>query len=292
MTVLPMHEFLLWNNCNNNCKFCWQRKDKQSTIDEQLEAIALTIDYIKNLQNFHILIIGGEIFSETNTQVKLDLYGLFLHIINKMLKNEIDKCYINTNILYDLNSLLIPVLELFNTANLIKRIHFTTSADDFGRFVNKTSKNLFYKNLKYIRSKYPDLYIICNIILTDSFCDAILNDQFNIKEYKTKYNVDVNTIPYIKYGTIVEAPTKEKVFNTLLHLKQQDSDYLLKYINNYLLGQEFNLHQYKNGKLANVTADKSECGHSENFKNCYSDSDSCFVCDCKELKKVLFGDNQ
>ena len=64
-----------------------------------------------------------------------------------------------------------------------------------------------------------------------------------------------------------------------------------EYINNYLVGQEFNLHQYKNSKLVNVTADKSKCGHSENFKNCYSDSDSCFVCDCKELKEVLFGDN-
>ena len=52
MTILPMHEFLLWNNCNNNCKFCWQRKDKQSTVDEQLEAISLTIDYIKDFKEF------------------------------------------------------------------------------------------------------------------------------------------------------------------------------------------------------------------------------------------------
>ena len=289
MTVLPMHEFLLWNNCNNNCKFCWQRKEKQSTLDEQLEAISLTIDYIEDLRNAHVLVIGGEIFSETNTQIKLDLYGLFLHIINKMLKNEIDQCYINTNLLYKLDSLLIPVLELFNTANLIKRIHFTTSADDFGRFSNNTSKTLFYSNLKELRKRYPDLYIICNIILTNSFCDEILSDNFNIKEYMNTYQVDVNTIPYIKYGIEISAPTREKVFNTLVHLDKQNPGYLLKYTNNFLLGQEIILHQYKNGILVDVTSDKNSCNHSENFTRCYSDSNECFICDCKQLRETICG---
>lgn len=288
MTILPMHEFLLWNNCNNNCKFCWQRKDKQSTVDEQLEAISLTIDYIKDLKNFHILVIGGEIFSEANIQVKLNLYGLFLHIIDKMLKNEIDNCYINTNILYDLNSLLIPVLQLFSTANLINRIHFTTSADEFGRFSNINLKNLFYKNLKILREQYPDLYIICNIILTNDFCDMVLTDEFNLKEYKNKYLVDVNTIPYIKFGTEIAAPTREKVFKTLLHLDNQDPKYLLKYTNNFLLGQEIVLHQYQKGTLVNVTSDKSLCNHSENFKQCYIDSDECFICDCAKLRKTIY----
>jgi biotin synthase-like enzyme len=27
MIFKPIYEFLLWNNCNNNCKFCFQRKD-------------------------------------------------------------------------------------------------------------------------------------------------------------------------------------------------------------------------------------------------------------------------
>ena len=289
MTILPMHEFLLWNNCNNNCKFCWQRKDKQSTIDEQLEAISLTIDYIKDLKNFHILVIGGEIFSEANIQVKLNLYGLFLHIIDKMLKNEIDNCYINTNILYDLNSLLIPILKLFDTANLISRIHFTTSADEFGRFGNMSSKELFYKNLLTIRKLYPALYIIANIILTKDFCNKVMNSEFNIREYKEKYKIDVNTIPYIKYGKEISAPSRKLVFDTLVKLDQQDPGYLLKYTNNMLLGQKFYLHQYQNGKLEHASAGINECGHSENLTRCYSDSDNCFICDCKLLREMICG---
>ena len=289
MKVLPMHEFLLWNNCNNNCKFCWQRKEKQSTEEEQVEAIDLAHEEITKLKDAHVLIIGGEIFSETNKRIILNLYGLFLSIISKMLKNEIDQCYINTNLLYDMDKLLIPVLKMFDTTGLIKRIHFTTSADDFGRFSNDNTRKLFYDNLQDLRKKYPDLYIICNIILTDYFCDAILTDKFNIKEYKDKYTVDVNTIPYIKYGTIIEAPTREKVFNTLIHLDQQDPGYLLKYTNNFLLGQEITLHQYQNHSLVDVTSDKSSCNHSENFKRCYSDSDECFICDCEKLRKNICG---
>lgn len=288
MIVLPMHEFLLWNNCNNNCKFCWQRKDKQSTKREQIEAIDLTIAYLEDLKDAHVLVIGGEIFAEQDTTIKNRLQDLFLKIIQKMLINEIDNCYINTNLLYNLDSLLLPVLENFAKNSLIQRIHFTTSADDFGRFDNQVTKSLFYKNLLTIREKYPELYIICNIILTDNFCDMILTDEFNIKEYMLKYKVDVNTIPYIKYGTIVGAPTREKALNTLLHIKQQDSDYLLRYLNNFLLGQEFNLHKYVNGKLMDVSADYNPCGHSENFTRCYSDSDNCFICDCAELRTLLY----
>lgn len=285
--MLPINEFLLWNNCNNNCAFCWQRKDIQSTLQEQLEAIELTENYIKTLKDSHILIIGGEIFSEIKPEIKAGLYELFIQIAEKMINNEIELCYINTNILYDMNSLLLPILSIFEGLSLIERIHFTTSADDYGRFINDSSKNLFYKNLKKLRRLYPNLYIICNIILTDGFCTNVLNDEFNIKEYKKKYSVDVNTIPYIKYGKVIEAPTRQKVMNTLLHLNDQDEGYLEKFCNNFLLGQTFHLHKYIKGKLEDVTADKSICGHSENFKKCYSDSDECFVCDCRKLKEQI-----
>ena len=117
--MLPINEFLLWNNCNNNCAFCWQRKDIQSTLQEQLEAIELTENYIKTLKDSHVLIIGGEIFSEIKPEIKAGLYELFMQIAEKMINNEIELCYINTNILYDMNSLLLPILSIFEGLNLI-----------------------------------------------------------------------------------------------------------------------------------------------------------------------------
>ena len=121
--MLPINEFLLWNNCNNNCKFCWQRKDKQSSHDEQIQAIDLTENYLKTLKDSHVLFIGGEIFAEKDPEIKSRLYDLFIQTAEKTNYNEIELCYINTNILYNMNDLLLPVLEIFNGLNLIKRIH-------------------------------------------------------------------------------------------------------------------------------------------------------------------------
>lgn len=285
--VLPVNEFLLWNNCNNNCKFCWQKKDKQSSKDERLESIQLVYEAVHDLTNSHVLFVGGEIFSEKDEDVKEGLFKLFELTFNKMEKNELDLCYINTNILYNINDILLPVLKEIEKRNLGKRVHFTTSADHYGRF--NDTESLFYDNLKLIRENFKDLYIICNIILTKPFCDDVLNNKFNIKEYKEKYDVDVNTIPYIKYGTVIGAPTREEVFSTLMHLEEQDPGYLEKYCNNFLLNQQIILRQYKDHKLQFVSADKSPCTHSENFKRCYADSDECFVCDCAKLKDLVKG---
>lgn len=285
--VKPINEFILWPNCNNNCKFCWQKKEKQSTIEERLESIQLVYETVHDLQDAHVLFVGGEIFSEKNENVKQALIKLFELTFNKMEKNEIEICYINTNILYDLNTLLLPILTELEKRNLQQRVHFTTSADYYGRFVN--TENLFYDNLKLIRSRFKDLYIISNIILTKPFCDDILSDKFNIKEYKEKWNVDVNTIPYIKYGTDIGAPTREEVFEALLHLDKQDPGYLTKYCDNFLLNQPILLRSYKDHKLNFVSSDKSPCTHSENFTRCYSDSDTCFVCDCAILKDLVKG---
>jgi len=174
--------------------------------------------------------------------------------------------------------------------NLHNRVHFTTSADYYGRF--NATEHLFYDNLKLIRSRFKDLYIICNLILTKPFCDDILSDKFNIKEYKETWGVDINTIPYIKYGTIIGAPDRKTVFKALLHLDKQDPGYLIKYCDNFLLNQPILLRHYINHKLEFISSDKSPCMHSENFKRCYSDSDTCFVCDCAILKDLVKGNSE
>lgn len=283
--MLPINEFLLWNNCNNNCKFCWQKKEKVSTVEERLLSIDLVKERIKFLTNSHVLYVGGELFSEQNFYVKEALLDLFDLTFKKMLNLEIDICYINTNLLYDINDILIPILNMAKKNNLIERLHFTTSGDKYGRFSN--TESLFYKNIEVIRHTYPSLYFICNLILTNNFCDDILNDNFNLKEYCMKYNIDVNTIPYIKYGKIIQAPPRKKVFDTLLKLDTQYPGYLKRYCNNFILNQPIFLTQYKDQKLIDVTSQKSECNHSVNFKKCYSDSEECFVCDCKKLIKAM-----
>ena len=284
--MLPINEFLLWNNCNNNCKFCWQRTEDMSSKEEKLLAIQLVKEYLRDLKNSHTLFVGGELFCEQDSEIKYRLYDLFQFTVSKMLIGELDLCYINTNILYDMVELLFPVLNLLKKHNLLNKVHFTTSGDDYGRFNAKTRK-LFYKNLHILRKLYPDLMIIVNLILTKDFCEDILEDKFHLGEYVEKYGIDVNTIPYIKYGEDIKAPSRELVFKTLYKLDKQKPGYLLKYCNNFLLGQDIILHKYVKGQLLDVTSRKSICGHSENFTLCYSDSDKCFICDCDLIRSSL-----
>lgn len=284
--MLPINEFLLWNNCNNNCKFCWQRIEDMSTKEEKLLAIQLVKEYLRDLTNSHTLFVGGELFCETDPEIVYRLYDLFQFNVSKMLSGELDLCYINTNILYDISPLLLPVLTLLEDNGLLHRVHFTTSGDKYGRFTKK-SRLLFYKNLQLLRKLYPDLMIIVNLILTKDFCEDILNDKFDLGLYMNQYQIDVNTIPYIKYGDDIKAPSRELVFKTLYKLDKQAPGYLLKYCNNFLLGQDIILHKYIKGQLIDVTSRKSMCGHSENFTLCYSDSDHCFICDCDTIRSTL-----
>lgn len=285
--MLPIHEFILWNNCPNNCKFCWQKKERQQTYEERIQSLDLVYQTVKELNNTHVLYVGGEIFAEKNVMINAKLFGLFRLTCEKMQKGEIELCYINTNILYNLNTLLLPTLSLIDSYGVLDKVHFTTSGDKSGRFENETSHKLFYNNLSEIRSLYPDLLIYVNIILTNNFCDDILEGKFNIAEYQEKYKVNVNTIPYIKFGKDIAAPTREKVFKTILQLNEQLPGYGIQYCNNFLLNQNIILQKCEDNKLINISSDKSPCTHSENFTKCYSDSDQCFVCDCALLKDIM-----
>jgi len=284
---LPIHEYILWNNCTNNCAFCWQKKEKILRRDEQLDSICVIDKDVKTLNNTHVMFVGGEIFDGKDEVINQALYTLFKTVLDKMERKEIELLYINTNLLYNTSIILDRILTRIDTHKLIDRIHFTTSGDEYGRFSNLDQYNLFYENLINIRKTYPTLPIYVNLILTKKFCEDVLSDKFNIKEYQETYKVEVNTIPYIKFGKVINAPTKEQVFQTIMKLDEQLPGYGLKYCNNFLLNQDIILQKVQNGKLINISSNKNTCKHSENFTRCYSDSNSCFVCDCKELKKIF-----
>ena len=287
--MFPINEFILWNNCPNNCEFCWLKKEKQQTYNEQLESIDLVYDIVKDLKDTHTLFVGGEIFAETDKLIKEKLLNLYDLTFKRMLDGYLDLCYFNTNILYKLDNLLLPVLDKMKRLNLLNKVHFTTSGDYYGIFANDNTAKLFYNNLHTLHKLYPEMLIYVNIILTDTFCNDILEDRFNIADYEAEHGVYVNTIPFIKFGNTLEAPTRNKFMQTILHLNEQMPGYGIKYCNNFLLNQNIILRQYSDGKMVNVSSDKSPCTHSENFTRCYSDSNECFVCDCGRLKELMEG---
>lgn len=283
MRYKAIYEFLLWDNCTNNCSFCFQRENprifnkskRQEILDETLSFIQSD----KFEKGSHILICGGEIFDKP--QDSLQLNHFFTKIISLMLNDIIDLLYINTNLIYKDKCCLDFLLRNIKANNLFDRLKFTTSYDLVGRFKTKESEELMLQNLTWVKNIYPDCKVVVNTILTKQVCNAILNRSFSIKDFIQKYKCWVNLLPYIIYNKELSA-TRGEIFSALKEVDKDVSGYLDYYIPNMSITQEKLLYLYKDGKFEFCSCKMAECGHSINFKR-YSDKGTCFCCDLKEI---------
>jgi len=302
MTCKPIIEFLLWNDCeaHGKCAFCWQQAKHDSSKflnnEEKINSINCVQDFLYH--NFsiqhngknnkytgnHILLVGGEIFDIKDNQVKVELMKLLTNIIFMMSLKEIDLLYLNTNLLYSDLTLLCWFLSIVQEYKLFNRLRFTTSWDLVGRFDIKEKEDIFNKNLKFIKEKYPKIHIVVNSILTKQYCEKIIEDPNFIKNFQDTYKVQVNTIPYIVLTDWL-APTKKQVMKALLAINSVIPNYIHDYVNNFSLPQPKLLYEYNSNDkdLIYCSSDIDSCGHSENFKNYCTDHTKCYICDIKQL---------
>lgn len=281
-----IYEFLLWDNCNNNCKFCFQRKNPRLFNQKDRKYILnQVIEFIhsdKFIKGSHILICGGEIFDKPSDFCFLNKF--FHKIIELMLNDYIDLLYINTNLIYKNIKGLSDFLDIIKDFNLFDRLKFTTSYDIAGRFKSEEDKQLVLDNIKYINITYPNCNIVTNIILTKQACESIINKELSIKSFMNTYNCWVNLIPYIVLDKNLE-PTRTQVFKALLTVDNECTGYLDRYIPNMSITQEKLLYMYKNNEFQFCSCPISSCGHSVNFKK-YSSKKTCFCCDLKEIFNI------
>ena len=302
MTCKPIVEFLLWNDCqaHGKCAFCWQqaKHDHSKFLDDKNKIMSIKCVYNFIRDKFvrkedgsdneftgnHILLVGGEIFDIDNVIVKNELMYLIDYITERMNKKEIDLLYINTNLLYTDLSTLLYLLNKIQENKLFDRLRFTTSWDLAGRFDIEEKKDVFDKNIKYIKKAYPDIHIVVNSILTKQYCEKVIENPNFVKDFQEKYDVQVNTIPYIVLTDWL-APTKGQVMKALLSINSVIHGYIEKYVTNFSLPQPKLLYEYNSidKDLIYCSSDIDSCGHSENFKNYCTDSKACYICDIKKL---------
>lgn len=285
-TCKNIYEFLLWDNCNNNCKFCFQR-DNPFLANLQLKKVILdnVISFIKSEKfekGSHILIVGGEIFDTPSSFNILNVF--FKDIINLMKDNVIDILYINTNLIYKNLDGVNSFLNLIKDNNLFDRLKFTTSYDLEGRFKIEEDRLLMLSNLKQIKETHKDINIVVNTILTKIVCESILTNSFNPKQFCEEYKCDINLVPYIVYDESLSAD-RNTIFKTLKYVDTIITGYTERYIKNFDLPQDKLLYKFRDGKFMFCSSNHAECGHSENFKR-YSTKGTCFVCDLKEIFNI------
>ena len=301
MKCKSVYEFIIWQNCNNHCSFCFQRDkcvnlnvfQKQRSLNKILEFL----NSDKYVKGSHILLVGGEIFDNTDGlwELKQDsvisVWCDFIDaILNKMCNGDIDLLYVNTNLLYTDFRLLNWLLVRLAQWNLFDRFKFTTSYDLEGRFHTKEREQLFLDNLKKFKAPdvvSKDMNIVVNTILTKKTCERILDGSFNPKEFCEEYKCDINLIPYIIYDEKLSAEPGI-IFKTLIKTDSLMPGYFKKYWHNLALDQDKLLYKYNptTNEYEYCSCEKSECGHSVNFKK-YAKNGHCFVCDLIEIASFM-----
>lgn len=283
MQYKKIYEFLVWDNCNNNCKFCWQREAPRIFSHNKREFILNEVLAFIDSDVFefgsHILICGGEIFDKPIDFEILDKF--FCRILGYMIEGKVDLLYINTNLIYKDLTGVNTLLNRIKLLGLFDRLKFTTSYDIAGRFKNESDRELMLSNLKILTGVYKQLKTVTNIILTKQACESVLSGEFRPDEFMNKYRCWINFIPYIVLDREL-MPTRNQVFKTLIKIDDVCPGYLEKYVPNMSITQEKCLYMYKNNKFQFCSSAIGDCGHSVNFKR-YSDSDTCFCCDILEL---------
>lgn len=291
MSIKPVYEFLLWDNCNNNCRFCFQRKNGNNcTSQDKIKSLNAVTSFLESddyVEGSHVLLVGGEIFDESNLSLKVIWMAFIDNIITKMNNQVIDLLYINTNLLYEDLSLVKYLLTMIGKNDLWDRLKFTTSYDLEGRFSIKKREKLFLHNLYMIKYFYPKCNIVVNTILTKTTCEKILDGSFNPKEFCDEHKCDINLIPYIVYTKELSA-TREQIFQSLLKTNDLIPGYFQRYSHNLALAQDKLLYKFNKDThhLEFVSCGHSDCGHSENFK-LYSDNGSCFICDLLQICEMM-----
>lgn len=284
MNIKPIFEFIVWENCNNHCQFCFQRENAEIINNIQkkknLETVLSFLDSDKYVKGCHLLIVGGEIFD--NPKMFPDLKVFFDNIFNRILKDEIEVLYINTNLIYQDISICEYVLDKFKEHNILDRIHFTTSYDLKGRFKTEEDRFMMLDNVRTLGAKYPRA-LITNIILTEDVCNKILSNKFDIMNFRESYNTEINLIPYIILDNSLTAD-RNLIFKTLKHVERLNPTWFKWYATNTRLIQKRELYKVEKGNLVYKSCADSECGHSINFKR-YSNKGSCFICDFERIFK-------
>lgn len=192
-------QFNLWKDCNNNCEFCFCRGHKKLSVEKKLQSISFVKERLLDLEesDFYneVGFLGGEFFDNQieDPLVKDYFYSLFDILREKRDRGLLDKIYISTSLIFDTNKYLRPFLEYLKKIGLLDITLLCTSYDLKYRFHNDKAKKLWEDNMKQISKDY-NTSIHTEIIVTQTFIDAVLNDDFNIESFSKKFNTHIDYI--------------------------------------------------------------------------------------------------
>lgn len=187
-------QFELWKDCNNHCKFCFNKGQQeinklQSLLEIKQRVLNLDFDNLNG-----IAFIGGEFFDNQldNDDVKVEFYELF-NIVNSLLKEKtIEFCFFTSSLILNKDKYLIPFLDFLKESGNLDKYTLCTSYDLKYRFHTEDNKKVWKENALFLKENYPELKIHTEMILTGFLIDAVLNDSFNLRDFSQKFNTHID----------------------------------------------------------------------------------------------------
>ena len=297
-------QFELWKDCNNNCRFCFSRLqkdvDKVKSMEEIYKILSSSI-----VQEYDIIgFIGGEFFNGQikTTEIHDNFYLLIDKIIEYLKKNTIKKFYITATLIQKSHDDLIEFLDYINFHNLIDRILLCTSYDVKYRFHNNIGKELWEQSIKLLHNKYPFLKIHTEIICTQALINSMINHEFDLVKFKKEFNVSVDFLePNTAFENVNEFKKRLPLFlptrnSFLIWLKKFCIDTTIVDINTLFdpTIRSNTCYYHINGKLVKIDnrhSDNRQIGFEEikvkpHFG--YSDSEIDIRDDVKTIKELIY----
>lgn len=321
MEKIKAIQFELWQNCGNNCQFCFLNKSRIiSNSSKQIEHINKTIEILQSneLDEFNgVALIGGEFFEGqlSNPDVKNAWFNLISLLNSLLLSNKIKQVWIMASLMSNNQNDLYDTLAKLPIGN--EMVMINTSYDSIGRFKSPEAELIWYNNIKDIKSKYPNLIIHTTIITTQHFIEKVLSGSTIIQDIN-KYSLVDFKLPTI-YSTdfinglsntgkneqeyqnmVVEAvssmPYKFFIEKRLDFIKFMKEIYkifgkskLENFCSNKVLAKSLYLlsnNMHLDDRWGYSSFEIAKCGHHLD-SYCYLDSDKCVRCDINKFINEL-----
>jgi hypothetical protein len=148
----------------------------------------LNSDEIENYNE--VGFIGGEFFNGEINGIKEEFYKVF----EKVSSLNFDKIYITATLIYDINIWLIPFLNYLKELNILDKVMICSSFDTMYRFKSQEEKELWKDNMKLLKQLFPVITLHTEIILTEAFMESVLNDEFNIDNFRNYFDCGLDFI--------------------------------------------------------------------------------------------------
>lgn len=186
-------QFELWKDCKLGCRFCCNKGQPKTDKIKSLEMIISLLKNPKIMEGYNeIGFIGGEIFNDELSDKKV--CAKFYEMINCLKSLKMDKIYIATSLMYDMDKYLIQFLNYMNENQLLNKCWICTSFDVAFRFKSLEQKELWKNNMLELTQKFPSLHKHVEMIITEHCINAILKNELNLSYFQKDYNAKVDFI--------------------------------------------------------------------------------------------------